>query len=216
MSAPVTITAPAPSASGSDGRGERPEDGEQHERDDREAAALGDLDVLLRRLLQRRPQRALADEVQRDAVLRLAGGDRLAQVARDVGRVAVGHRGLERDDERAPGLRRRRAPAAAARSASATSATSSVARSRRRSAACRSSRRRALLGAQHRGEARARLLRELVAEPVLDGLGLRAGHAEAAAGEVVGLLRGERHRRDEREQPQRDHHHSMAAQQCVE
>ena len=48
-------------------------------------------------------------------------------------------------------------------------------------------------------------LGEVARAPRPDGLRLRAGDAEAAAGEVVGLPRGERHGGDERDEPQREH-----------
>ena len=60
----MTITLANPSASGSDGRGERAEHREQDHQDDREAGALGGLEVLLGEVLHAGPERLLADEVE--------------------------------------------------------------------------------------------------------------------------------------------------------
>jgi hypothetical protein len=227
--------------------GERPEHGEQHERDDREPPPLRDLDVLLRRLLQRRPQRALPDEVQRDVLVRLAGGDRLAEVPRDVGRVPIRNRSLERDHDRprrGGGARRLAAGGAGRRRIAVcgggAGAFGTARRAHLRGGAAlgilgeRDARHllgrsvealergakvragRSPLGPEDRGERRPRLLGELDLQPVLDGLRLRAGDAEPAAGQMVGLLRRERDRGEEREDPRAEHHRAMAAQERVE
>jgi hypothetical protein len=53
---------------------QRPEDRDQHDQDDRQVPALRGGDVVLGAGLRRRPQRALADDVEPDpAVLGLAG-----------------------------------------------------------------------------------------------------------------------------------------------
>ena len=70
MSAPVTSTVTKPSGERQRRRGERAEDGEQDQQHDREAGRLGLGEVLLGEVLHPGPQRALADEVGRDAVLR--------------------------------------------------------------------------------------------------------------------------------------------------
>ena len=181
-------------------RGQRAEDGEQDDEDDREAGELGLLEVLLGDVLHARPQRLLADEVdgQRQVAVVL-DVQVLAQVDRRVDR-GVGAAG----DARATCSTIGWSPAALAAAAACGShadvrdpldlpawpcrpTAASAAASFLRVVEDEDQR----LGL-HAGEALERLG---------DGLGARAGHLEAAGGEVLGLLRGERHRGDDKHDP---------------
>ena len=64
--APVMATATKPRLSGSSAAATRAEDQQQHDEDDREADALGLLEVLLGEVLHAGPQGLQADEVDRD------------------------------------------------------------------------------------------------------------------------------------------------------
>ena len=85
--------------------GQRAEDGQQDQQDDREADALGAGEVFLGEVDHARPERALADQVHLDlAVVAPVGQAELApQLLADVGRVELVDAGDERDDHRPAG-----------------------------------------------------------------------------------------------------------------
>jgi hypothetical protein len=183
-----------------------------------QARRLGTREVGLCHVLEAGPQRALAEEVRGDrpaSAAAVAELQRVAQVGRDVGRLGLGDVDAQRHDHRAAtsGPRQRRAASGGGQ---------------RDVVDLRSGARELVDGATHLARARVatrdehgperRRLRavEVAREGVLDALRLRAGHAETAAGQVVGLLGGERQRREERDHPGGDHEPPASLDERVE
>ena len=197
------------------GRGERAEDEQQDDQDEREPGGLGLGEILLRELLHRRPQRALADERRRDAVAgAVAGAEVLAQVDGEVGGGVLVDGDAQRDDHRPAGG----GPpvglgAGGGGERDALDGRDAVADPRDRGAELR--RRRAGLRHQHRGELRARHARE-AGQRLVDGGRRRAGDAEAAAREVLGLAGGERERGEQDHRPSDQDEPPAAAEEAVE
>ena len=192
--------------------GQRAEDDEQDDRDDREAAGLRFRQVFLGELLHAGPDRRLPGQV---------GGDPVDGACRD--------RALRagRSPSRSAGRRTFRCAAAASPSRSAagrarrggrsaggrvTSSRSATARRTRSTAAARSARARVILGLQQHGDL-AGLVAEVVLERVADRLRLAARDVEAAPGQVVGLVRGDRQASDDDRDPSRQDPAAAAPQE---
>ena len=174
-------------------RGERAEDDEQDQRDDREAARLGFGEVFLGELLHPGPDRRLPGQVGGDARRRRCRGRGLRAGSRP-SRSARRRTGSLRSGSSAVPVRcscqlGRGAPRPAAASLRRPSATSRRTRSTAaaRSAAARRRARPAAAPRSRRPCAPKSLLQRFA-----DRLRLAAGDVEAAAGEVIGLVRGER------------------------
>jgi hypothetical protein len=177
---------------------QRAEDRQQDDEDDREADPLRALEIVLREVLHAGPERLLAHEVRLDP-----GHGRGQQLVAEVdGHVRRGV-ALALDRERHDGDRRRgrlalgpggRLPGqldVRQPGGDAAHAVHLGADGRRAGA---------LAAGEHRGELV--LLGALEAGDVLGhDLGLRSRHLEPAAGQVIGLLGGERKRGQEQEQP---------------
>jgi hypothetical protein len=214
MSAPVTSA----ERERQRGRGERAEDGQQDQRDDREADALGRREIVLGELLEPGPERGLPDEVRRDRTLRAgrrADPELLAQVGGDIDRVPVVDVDAQRDDRGARlgrGLRglserlRRDVDVGGARGGVAQPLDGGPVVS------CG----RPVVSDQDDPEQRSLRGAEVALDRVLDRVGLRAGDGEPAAGEVVGLAGGERQRGDEQDQPHDEHEAATAAEEAVQ
>ena len=174
-------------------RGERAEDDEQDQRDDREAGPLGLREVFLGDFLHPRPDRRLPDQVGGDAGVRGARVEVFAQGRRGVDQLVGGevaaqrhqrHVGAAASCRRACARRcRRQGDVVERRDLAPDPATAAGALGRAR----------ARLGLQHHGDP-VRLRAELVLQRFAHRHRLAARHVEAAAGQVIGLFRGERQR----------------------
>ena len=194
--------------------GERAEDDEQDQRDDREAAGLGFGEVFLGELLHPGPDRRLPGQVGGDSSSAVPGSrsSRRSSPSRSGGRRSARCAGAASPSPvRCSGNSPRRAAAGGR----VTSSRSATARRTRSTAAARCRGARAVFGLQqHRDPAG--LGAEVVLERVADRLRLAAGDVEAAAGQVIGLVRGDRQRRQQGSRARQQDPAPPAAQEACE